>query len=320
MVPVNELINYGLDPIPRYLVLRDIMKLSEDNNLVIEAKEAALHTKWVKDLISIQQSNGSFGYFHSLNYSKGNFITTEQALRRLKILGLDNRDLCIQNTIAYLQRFLEGKEDFPDRKEKLHDWTIFTHLMVAAQIRQFDPYNKVALEIANKWKLIIEYSFCDNFFDKKRYEEVYIETFSKKPSGGRLIDFVNFYPVVLLNGILKKEKEEVIIEYILNKSNGIYYIYDNCIKTLPKSFNSKESSKYLTAIELLSTYNYGKKKLRFVSEWLMNNVSADGFWDMGINVKDGMIYPLSNSWRNKFNRKIDCTVRIMKILTSLKEG
>lgn len=318
MIAVNELLQYKLDPVPRYLILRDILKLPKDNNLIIEAKKDVLQTKWVKDIIGLQQSNGSFGYFHSLNYSKGDFITTEQALRRLKILGLDINDLCIQNTISYLERFLKGKEDFPDRKEKLHDWTIFTNLMAAVQIRQFESSNKTALHVANKWKGIIEYAFSDNKYDQKRYEEAYTETFFKKPRGGRLVDFVHFYPVVLLRGILTKETECMILDYIINYPNGIYYIYDSCINILPESFDSKQTSRYLTAIELLSKYTYGREKLTFVYEWLINNLEEDGLWHMGTSVKDGVVYPLSNSWRNSLNRKIDCTVRIMSLLKTIE--
>jgi len=44
--------------------------------------------KWAKKIIELQYDDGSWGYFHSLsNPALEQSITTEQALRRLEILG-----------------------------------------------------------------------------------------------------------------------------------------------------------------------------------------------------------------------------------------
>lgn len=317
MISISELLQCNINPVPRYLLLRDVIRLPEGNHQLIKAKEDALQTKWIEDIIKLQQNNGSWGYFHSLNSVVKYPITTEQALRRLRILGLDYSDSCIQKAVSYMERYLQGLEDLPDRKEKFHDWSIFTHLIAAAQIRQFSPENKLAMDIAKKWKEIIEYAFSSNTYEQKRYEEAYTATFSMKPKGGRLVDFVNFYPLALLYELLTKKTECMMLDYIINYSKGIYYIYEECLNTLPVEFTSKQTSRYLTALELLSGYTYAKEKLSFAAEWLIKNVGEDGFWDMGTIVKDNLIYPLSNSWRSVSNRKIDCTVRIMSLLTRL---
>jgi hypothetical protein len=45
--------------------------------------------KWAKKIIELQHDDGSWGYFHTLsNPSSNQPMTTEQALRRLEILGL----------------------------------------------------------------------------------------------------------------------------------------------------------------------------------------------------------------------------------------
>jgi hypothetical protein len=288
--------------------------MSLDNPQLIKAKEQVLKTKWVQDMIELQQENGSWGYFHSLNTAVKCPILTEQALRRLKILGLDYSDLCIKRAVSYMERYLQGLEDLPDRKEKTHDWTVFTHLMVAAQIRQFSPDNKSAMDIANKWREIIEYVFSTDVYDQKLYEEAYKETFLMKPKGGRLVDFVNFYPLTLLCGLLTEKTECNMLDYIINYTDGIYYIYEERLNTLPEKFASKQTSRYLSALELLSGYSCAKDKLSFAAEWLIDNIEKDGLWDMGTSIKDNLIYPISNSWRSPFNRKVDCTVRIMSLL------
>lgn len=285
--------------------------------MVVKAKENILNTKWVNDIIKHQHSDGSFGFFHSLSLSNNYSMTTEQALRRLKVLGLDYGDLYIQRIILYIEGFLQGKEQFPDRREKTHDWDVYTHLMAAAQIRQFSPENEIAMNIAKKWEEIIEYTFLDNGYNQKRYEEAYEGSFFIKPKGGRLVDFVHFYILTLLCGLLSAKTECLLLDYVINHPIGIYYIYDKPLNILPDNFASKHASRYLSAIELLSGYTSSKESLFYVAEWLINNVSKDGFWDMETGVKDNVVFPLSNSWRNPINRKLDCTVRIMSLLAKL---
>ncbi|MDF2672306.1 MAG: hypothetical protein K0R09_571 [Clostridiales bacterium] len=306
-----------MDPVPSYYLQKYILKLPANHDLVVKTKEKILSTKWVKDILMLQQEDGSFGHFHSLSYSNNYSITTEQALRRLRVLGLDYRDLCIKKIVMYMEGFLLGKEKFPDRREKIHDWDIYTHLMAATQIRRFFPESELAMGIANQWKEIIEYAFSDNGYNQRRYEEVYEAIFSIKPRGGRLVDFVHFYPLILLGGLLSKKIECLVLDYVINHPTGIYYVYDKPLNILPESFTSKQGSRYLSGIEILSEYTNSKDKLSFAADWLMNNVSEDGFWDMGTAVKDNVVFPLSSSWRNNFNRKLDCTVRIMALLTKL---
>lgn len=306
-----------MDPVPSYYILRYILKLPANHHSVVKAKENILNTERVKNIVRLQQNDGSFGYFHSLSCSSNYSITTEQALRRLKALGLDYGDLCIQKVVLYIERFLQGKEKFPDRREKSHDWDVFTSLMAAAQIHQFSPENESAMKIAKKWKEIIEYAFCDNEYNHKRYEEAYAAIFFNKPKGGRLVDFVHFYTLNLLKGVLSKETECLLLDYVINHSEGIYYVHDKPLNTLPENFTSKQTGRYLSAIEIMSGYTSSKERLSFAAEWIMNNVSEDGFWDMGTGVRDNVVFPLSSSWRNALNRKLDCTVRIMSLLTKL---
>jgi hypothetical protein len=107
-----------------------------------------------------------------------------------------------------------------------------------------------------------------------------------------------------------------LIDCVLQNKSGIYYIYERQLSVLPQEFKSKEASRYLAAIELLSRYkNPGcKEKLGFVVEWLNKNREPEGYWDMGQSAKDGVRFPLSDSWRKKELRIKDCTYRISKLM------
>jgi hypothetical protein len=272
------------------------------------------NSKWASEILNLQREDGSWGYFHTLSEPGKTPITTEQALRRLYILGYSIADEPIQKSVAYMNDCLLGKKQIPDRREKLHNWDIFTQLMLSTWIRKFtkdcDPANK----IADIWANIISLAFADGGYNHDKYVAAYEEAFGIKPRGGRLMDFVNFYQVSLVSDCLDEPIESLVFDYILNHDTGIYYIYESRLSDLPEAFESKKASRYLAAIELLVNYKKSKGRLSFVVDWLNENRNENGKWDMGSTVKDKVYFPLSDNWRKRTSREADCTYRIEKLL------
>jgi len=279
------------------------------------------NSKWAAEIIELQKDDGSWGYFHTLsNPSKRNKITTEQAIRRLEILGYTINDKPILKAVSYMQDCLTGKKEIPDRREKLHNWDIFTSLMLSTWIRRFTKDDHNANNVAEKWAEIISRAFEKGSYDHGIYVDTYKKVFDLKPKGGRLLDFANFYHISLLSDSLDDKIALSLIDYILQKPTGIYYIYGKQLSILPQNFKSKEASRYIYGIELLTEYKNPvcKEKLMFVVDWLNANKEDDGCWDMGASVKDGVIFPLSDSWRKKELRVNDCTYRISKLIAKIK--
>ena len=123
--------------------------------------------------------------------------------------------------------------------------------------------------------------------------------------------------MALLPGLLDRKVEYAMLDYVLSHQRGIVYIYNSPVSVLPDVFESKKASWYLSAIELLAVYDSAPQKLGFVANWLLENRDADGMWDMGAAVKDGIHFPLSESWRKPEDRKLDCTKRIKKLMDRL---
>jgi hypothetical protein len=244
-------------------------------------------------------------------------MTTEQALRRLRILGMTKDEEPITRAIAYMEQNL--KQPFPTVfYEKKHDSKTYGDLMLATWIRLFDPNNNTALVIANKWAKIISSAFHKGVYSNDRYVSAYEAEFVKlNPKAGCLADFVVFYQLALLPGLLKPEIEIAMLDYVLQHKRGIVYIYNSPVNVLPEVFASKKSSWYLSAMELLAAYDSAPEKLGFVVKWLLDNRVSDGMWDMGAAVKDGIHFPVSDSWRKPENRRRDCTARITKLLERL---
>lgn len=117
--------------------------------------------------------------------------------------------------------------------------------------------------------------------------------------------------------MLLPETESIVLDFILDYPTGMVYIYNKPIRNLPEKFASKQANYYLAAIELLAGYTGAAEKLKHVAEWLINNRGNDGLWDMGAVVKDGIHFPLSESWRDPADRKADCTYRVSRILEQL---
>jgi hypothetical protein len=313
MISPEELLALNLDPTPKYLLLRDIVQLDRDDKVLLELKESVMKTKWVNNITKFQWADGSWGDFHSLSGVRGTKLTTEQALRRLLILGLEKHDLPIKKAQNYMERYLLGELDLRDRTEKKHDWDLLTRLFVATWILRVDSSNPVAMEIAEDWAAVITHAFSGGEYDPEAYTEAYYEI-HKAPAEKFMWGFQNFYLVALLPGTLSPEIESAFLDYILNSESSIYYIYDRCLKEFPDNFCSKRASRFIHAYELLNRYDCSGEKLQEFRNWLNENISDDGFWDMTQNAKDNIHFPLSNSWRKAVNRKIDCTIRIQKLL------
>lgn len=274
-------------------------------------------SRWTREIIMNQDHEGSWGYFHTLSEPNKYSITTEQALRRLQILGYTIDDEPIQRAVAYMSDCLAGKKQIPDRREKLHNWDIFTALMLSTWIRRFTNEVDKANSVAETWAKIVTQAFSKGEYFNTDYVDAYRSAFGIMPRGGRLVDFVSFYQVSLIADQLDESTESKVFDYILNKDDGIYYIYGQRLSVVPDSFTSKLASRYLGAIELMTLYRRSTYKLRFVADWLESNQNESGHWDMGSAAKDGVYFPLSDTWRQKINSEMDCTYRIKNLLYTI---
>lgn len=275
---------------------------------------------WADRIIALQNSSGNWGYFHTLSTSSTKLsLTTEQALRRLQILGFTENDHVIKKALKYLNNCLLGKENIPDRTEKSHNWNIYVDLMLATWIRRFSFNFEIANKTAANWGQIISSSFENNIINMEHFNKEFYAVFSQKPFGPRFLDPITFYTLSIVKNTLSNEVEKNVVDYVIHHPTGIYYIYDKCINILPSIFQSKQTNHYLSAIELLSEQKNVKKnkQLQFIIPWINHNRSNDSAWDLGPVAKDGVHFPLSDSWRTKANRIHDCTNRIQKILNSI---
>jgi hypothetical protein len=277
------------------------------------------HAKWIQQILNLQHADGSWGYFHTLsNPTKEQPMTTEQALRRLHVLGLTKDDEPIKRAIAYMEWCL-AQPVSPVFREKLHNAQIFSDLMLAANIMRFDRTNLAALPVANQWRHILEAAFAEGAYSHAHYVKAYETIFHSKlnPKAGRLADFVCLYQLILLRDGLTEKAESSMLDYVISHPSGIFYVYDKPLKALPETFASRQTSRWLAALEVIADYRFAPKKLGFAMDYLMQNQLAPGIWDLGQQAKDGIYFPLSDSWRKAEDRQQDCSARIQKLVGML---
>ena len=276
------------------------------------------NSKWIKQIAELQRPDGSFGHFHSMSRTTSTKdISTEQALRRLYVLGLRKDDEPIRLALDYMKGVLSGDFIPPDGREKVLNWDAFEKHMFAAWIRIFDANEPLALSVANMWKDIITTTFSSGSFSEEEYLKEHRKRIPILHSGERLIDISQFYMVNILKGLLDEETENAFFEHILNNPKGIYYVYQNKMRDLPPVFASRRTSLYLAALEQLLGYRCSSEKLSFAKEWLLSNRDSDGEWDLGTKANDGVYFPLSDSWRTVEIRKKDCTFKINNLLEKM---
>lgn len=269
----------------------------------------------------LQDPDGTWGsQFHTLSMPdrRQGLITTEQALRRLKILGFTIADEPIKRAVDCMCACLRGERKIDDYWEKGHDWALFTKLMLSTWVREFEPDEPTALAFARQWARVIESAFSGGSYDHDSYRQAYDREFNSPIRGGRERDFVDFYHVSLLRGVLSPETESLFLDHVISKPDGIYYICGGPVQDPPREFASRETVRYLSALDLLLGYGQAAGKLQFAAEWLEANRSPDGSWDLGPKAGDRVHLPLSDSWRRKGARQADCTEWAGEILSRLR--
>ena len=189
--------------------------------------------------------------------------------------------------------------------------------MLSTWVKIFEPDNPIAAGFAKQWANVIDVAFAGGTYDETACIDAFFAEFSPKQNRPKSLDFATFYQMNLLQGVLGKETESRMFDYVLSKDNGIYYIYNKPLCQPPEAFASKEASHYLAAMELLAGYECAKEKLGFVVDWLEANKDENGQWDFGPKANDGVYFPLSDSWRKAETRKADCSERIMALLRKI---
>jgi hypothetical protein len=193
-------------------------------------------------------------------------------------------------------------------------WEIFTRLVSAANLALIDNNHPM---LAEQRSLVIE--MWQGAFQSGAYR-AQDEIEARWRVAGFRSKFVGFitgkYGLILLsstNQELPAGLEDQALSYFLNKPDGIYYVYGKCLRDYP-NLQDRHLSNWLLTYELLSRFPGWKRWAAPAMTWLWEQRSPDGLWGFCSRVGKRSYFPLSDGWKRKEDRIIDCSVRVLSLL------
>lgn len=159
---------------------------------------------------------------------------------------------------------LTGKSTIPDRPEKVHDWNIFTSMILATWIRRFTLDNPNANKVAKQWADVIESAFSGGVYNHNEYVIAYHKILGMKPNGGRKFK-ATFFNISVLRKLYATQTQS-------NKSHDFVY----CLKNHTRSRLGRcPFEPDATAAGSISRYGNCGKKWRYGG--YMNNVNKTSY-------------------------------------------
>jgi hypothetical protein len=315
-----KLLEMDPDPVPRFRLLRDILKFNQDHPLYIEAKDAIHGSKWANLLRDSQLADGTWGRFHSQNTKvKQTFPTTEVAIATALASGLDKDSDILKKTVSFIVDHLDGKATWIDTPEK-HDnpdaWPIGIRHLSAANLALIDNKHPHLDEFWNYWLKTTDAAFASGHYDRKAEIETRnaLDNIERKSPGA----FHNKYHLILLSSTgktLPPSLEHKILNYVMDAPHGIYYAYERHINTFPAS-DARGFVGWLLAVRLLSRFPTWHTVGTSVLNWIWDHRSTEGLWNFKgyVSWKPVTYLPISESWKKRKNRVIDCTLLALDVL------
>jgi hypothetical protein len=305
-----------LDPIPRHILMRDVLFMPADDPELESARQAAMSSEPITRLIDQQRPDGSFGRFTFIaDPDTPNGGVNESAMIRAFSLGLEQDHTLLVSLRHFFESVLQHLADS-------NPYGIARSLILAACLRQMGSDHPLVMAIVRDWRTIIESSFDGQAYQIALFHDKCEEMFGpdqnlwpeKWPEMG-----FSRYMLLLLKDQLPFKVEQGMIHHLIYQSRGIYPVSNRSLQHFPLEFTSRESARFITSLELLTQYTSAAIYLRHAEDWLWEQLDSDGFWDLGSPGRDNRHLPLSESWRSKFARQQDCTVRILALMTRLQQ-
>jgi len=311
----DRILRDDCDPVVRFRLLRDVLKVSRNSNEFVDARREMLKSRWVVELESEQRENGGWGRFHSAMKNKGKIATTEAAVERGLALGLEASDPAFCDAIRYLSRLLDGLIDFPDPPEHNNRWATGAQLFVASTLARICP----TLPILDKpWKFWAE--IVERTFGSGRYDEEAEIRAHRVLTGASVRDSYlvlnNRYQLTLLGSRaheLPRSLERALVDWVWHKEDGVGYL-EIPLSKLPQRFTAGMLDRLFTSLEILSVFPSWRKVASKIIGWLWANRNAEGFWDFGQRASMSVYFPLSENWRFKKRRQHDWSTRVLALL------
>ncbi len=316
----EQLLEMKPDPVPRFRLLRDVLRLDPSDPVCRQAESALQQSKWVNGLREAQLPDGTWGRFHTRDSRlRSPFPTTEIAITLALAYGLDLQSPILDRAAGKILEYVKGRSTWPDPAEK-HDnplaWGVWVRHFSAAVLAQMDKHHPALDEFWHLWAEVVTASFHSGSYDR----DVEIKALNRL-TNCRMKDPVPFsrkYPLLILSATgnrLPEALEKNVLGTLLRAPEGIYYVCPGPLNALPP-ISSRTFWSWMQGHALLSRFPLWKTMCAETANWIWSQRTENGFWDLGgtISRKPFTRFPLSESWKRPENRLIDSSVEILDLL------
>ena len=311
----QRILQENCDPVVRFRLLRDVLKLPSNSEMLINARREMLQSQWVLELRNEQREDGSWGRFHSAMKSKGKIVTTEAAVERGVALGVESSDPVFRVAVNYLSRLLEGSIKFPDPAERNSRWATGTQLFVASTLARINPTLPILDKAWNLWAAIAKRTFASGKYDSEAEIRAHQELTGASVKDSYLV-LSSRYQLSLLGSRatkLPRNLENAIVDWVWHKEKGISYL-EIPLATLPARFTAGMLDRFFTSLEIISLFPSWRRHAGNIVEWLWAQRNDEGLWDFGPRANMSVYFPLSESWRKEKYRQHDWSTRVLALL------
>ncbi len=317
MITTEALTNYLSDrvtaPIPRFILIKEILKLPCKSDAYKNTYEELKESKWYLQLKKEQWPDGSWGRFHTQDTKseiKQIFPTTEAALQRIRDLSLDLLDPVLASCIHRIECYLDGSDQWTDRIENHPGFVISLNTIVASNLSLFLPEHP----LINEKRRICAENMTKAFHSGVLVEEIW--SAENKRSNEILLEAYMVHTARLLqnNPYLDEGIQRKYLRYLWNRKEGIYYISSSA-PAVSFSLESRKFNEWLSNLEALSGFSLFPE---FMEQGAREQLMKEADRIMCQEIKLPPTHPVyghySESWRNKENRRYDLLLRILRLL------
>jgi hypothetical protein len=304
----SDILEASPDGIVAYRLFREVLRLSPNDPQLTQAKNGAFGSKWVRMLEKAQLPDGSWGRFHSQDTKKkAVFRTTEEAIDRAIALGFEPGDELLLRTRQYILDVLHGDAQFTDPSEKNEAWPLLVKFILAGRLAQLEPANEILATYRSYLADIANQAFASGKYNLEDEAAAHLRLSARQAPLGFLESQHALW--ILSTQPLPNQLEFALVDWIWHKPDGIRYLRVPLANPRPHLI-----AYWLRSMNIISRFGCWREICAPTLNRLWELRDEHGLWDFGSQIARSVDFPLSESWRQSANRKMDYSTCVLVLL------
>lgn len=298
----------------RVRLMQEVLGKQAQDAELTAAVEALDDSPHVQVVLREQRPDGSWGRFHTQDYSsKQKIVTTEAGVQRAVELGLPRCHLVFERVQPYLEAVLDGRVLIPDRAEKHEDWPTGVAMFAGAMLSRLAPEAPSLDPTWEFWSQVVRRSFAKGHHDLDAELRTHRHLLGRSGDRGWL-RLHSKYVLMILGaraGRLPTAVESAYVRWLWEECpRGLVY-FDVPFDRAPKQLKGFALHGWLASLELLSAFPSSRTIAKPAIERLLAARNAEGLWDFGLQPSCPRY---SDNYRKKGVRAHDWTMRVACLL------